>query len=71
MSSILTPLFRRSVMSSSSSLIGRSSTMNMWRNDVVSRMGVSRYVPMNELATTSDDVDDRFSELSDFFPRFG
>ena len=54
MSSILTPLFRRSVMSSSSSLIGRSSsTMNMWRNDVVSRMGVSRYVPMNELATTS------------------
>ena len=53
MSSILTPLIRRSVMSSSSSLIGRSSTMNMWRNDVVSRMGVSRYVPMNELASTT------------------
>ena len=51
MSSILTPLFRRSVMSSSSSLIGRSSTMNMWRNDVVSRMS-ARYVPMNELAST-------------------
>ena len=53
MSSIVTPLIRRSVMSSSSSLIGRSSTMNMWRNDVVSRMGVSRYVPMNELASTT------------------
>ena len=55
MSFIVTPLIRRSVMSSSSSsLIGRSSTINMWRDDVVSRMGfVNRYVPMNELASST------------------
>ena len=70
MSSILTPLFRRSVMSSSSSLIGRSSTMNMWRNDVVSRMECK--IRADERIGESDDVGvgDR-SELSDFFPRFG